>query len=190
MHLARGLKLGAATEKFLADKDLLVFVPEARDLLAAYGDKYLLPRDLAYEKDGRRAEVDVAELAAPQAALDADGLLFPDIGTKTIALFKERIAAAGSVFVNGPAGRYEDPRWAAGTREVWRAIAAAPGYTVIGGGDTISAAAAFTDLDDFSYVCTGGGAMVRFLAGKKLPLIEAMEKAFDRDLQKPIRKNP
>lgn len=190
MHLAQGLRLGAATEKFLADKDLLVFVPEARDLLAAYGDKYLLPRDLAYEKDGRRAEVDVAELAAPQTALDVDKLLFPDIGSKTIALFKERIAAAGSVFVNGPAGRYEDPRWAEGTREVWRAIAAAPGYTVIGGGDTISAAAAFTDLADFSYVCTGGGAMVRFLAGKKLPLIEAMEKAFDRDLQKPIRKNP
>jgi len=190
MHLARGVKVGAATEKFLADKDLLAFVPEARDLLAKWGDKYILPEDLAYEKDGRRAELAVADLAAPPAGLTVDTLLFPDIGSRTIAGFKERIAAAGSVFVNGPAGRYEDESWAAGTREIWRAIAAAPGYTVIGGGDTISAAAAFTDLADFSYVCTGGGAMVRFLAGKKLPLIEAMEKAFDRDLQKPIRKAP
>jgi phosphoglycerate kinase len=53
---------------------------------------------------------------------------------------------------------------------------------VIGGGDTISAATKFTDLSKYGYVCTGGGAMVRFLAGKRLPLIEAMEKAFERDL--------
>jgi phosphoglycerate kinase len=61
---------------------------------------------------------------------------------------------------------------------------------VVGGGDTINAATKFTDLSKYSYVCTGGGAMVRFLAGKKLPLIEAMERAFDRNLQKPIRMVP
>ena len=89
--------------------------------------------------------------------------------------------------MNGPAGVYEQPLWADGTRELWNAIADAPGYTVIGGGDTISAAAKFTDMTKYSYVCTGGGAMVRFLAGKRLPLIEAMEKAFDRDLKAPVR---
>ena len=90
--------------------------------------------------------------------------------------------------MNGPAGMYEDPRWEEGTREIWRAIQDAPGYTVIGGGDTISAAAKFTELSKFDYVCTGGGAMVRFLAGKRLPLIEAMEKAYERNLREPIRR--
>jgi len=60
---------------------------------------------------------------------------------------------------------------------VWQAIAAAPGYTVVGGGDSVSAATKFTNLNDWSYVCTAGGAMVRFLSGKKLPLLQAMERS-------------
>jgi phosphoglycerate kinase len=96
-------------------------------------------------------------------------------------LYKAEIAKAGSVFVNGPAGVYEDSRWEKATKEIWRAIASCKGYTVIGGGDTITAATKFTNLEDYSYVCTAGGAMVRFLSGKKLPLIQAMEKAWERD---------
>lgn len=186
MHLARGVKVGAATEKFLKDKALDAFIPEAKELLAAWGDKYVLPVDLAYEAGGSRREVAVAELPTSYS----DAVLFPDVGARTVALFAEKIAAAGSVFVNGPAGMYEDERWEAGTKGIWRAIADAPGYTVVGGGDTISAATKFTDLEKYSYICTGGGAMVRFLAGKRLPLIEAMEKAFDRNLQQPIRTAP
>jgi phosphoglycerate kinase len=109
------------------------------------------------------------------------------VGHQTIELFKNYIAGAGSIFVNGPAGMYEHEPWSDGTREIWQAIADAPGYTVIGGGDTISAAARFTDMSKYGYVCTGGGAMVRFLAGKRLPLIEAMERAFERNLQAPVR---
>jgi phosphoglycerate kinase len=178
MHLARGVEVGRATRKFLADKGLDQFIPEAKALLETWGAKYVLPLDLAYEAEGKRAELDVAELPKD--------CLFPDVGRKTIARFKESIARAGSVFVNGPAGMYEDPRWESGTKELWSAIAEAPGYTVIGGGDTISAATKFTDLAKYGYVCTGGGAMVRFLAGKKLPLIEAMEKAYERNLQAPL----
>jgi phosphoglycerate kinase len=180
MHLARGVEVGSATRKFLADKGLDQFIPEAKALLEKWGEKYVLPLDLAYESGGQRAELDIAQLPKD--------CLFPDVGSKTIARFKASIAAAGSVFVNGPAGMYEDPRWEKGTKEIWNAIADAPGYTVVGGGDTISAATKFTDLSKYGYVCTGGGAMVRFLAGKKLPLIEAMEKAYDRNLREPIRR--
>jgi len=183
MHLARGVELGQATRKFLKDKGLEEFIPQAKALLDAWGGKYVLPLDLAYETDGARAEIAVP---APGAAIGAAGP-FPDVGERTVARFKESIAKAGSVFVNGPAGMYEDPKWEYGTRETWRAIADAPGYTVVGGGDTISAAARFTDMDKYGYVCTGGGAMVRFLAGKRLPLIEAMERAFERDLREPAR---
>jgi phosphoglycerate kinase len=87
----------------------------------------------------------------------------------------------GSGQVNGPPGVYENDLFVDGTRAVWNAVAAAQGYSVIGGGDTVSAATKYVDLDKINYVCTAGGAMVRFLSGKKLPLIEAMEKAYDRD---------
>ena len=180
MHLARGVEVGQATRKFLADKGLDQFIPEAKALLESWGDKFVLPLDLAYESGGTRAELDIAGLPRD--------CLFPDVGQKTIARFKESIAKAGSIFVNGPAGMYEDSRWEKGTREIWKAIADAPGYTVVGGGDTISAATKFTDLAKYGYVCTGGGAMVRFLAGKKLPLIEAMEKAYERNLKAPLRR--
>lgn len=183
MHLARGIELGQATRKFLRDKGLDEFIPEAKALLETWGPKYVLPLDLAWDDGGKRAELDVPE--KPGTAISRD-CLFPDVGRKTIARFKESIAKAGSVFVNGPAGMYEDPRWETGTREIWNAIADAKGYTVLGGGDTINAATRFTDLLKYGYVCTGGGAMVRFLAGKKLPLIEAMEKAWESDLRVPV----
>ncbi|MCX7027744.1 MAG: phosphoglycerate kinase [Spirochaetes bacterium] len=179
MHIARGVDLGPVVDKFLKDRALDAFIPEAKALLAEFGDKYILPQDLAYETKGAdgkpaRAEASIADLPKDR--------LFPDVGHGTIAEFRGMIAGAGSIFVNGPAGVYETPLWADGTREIWNAIANAPGYTVIGGGDTISAAARFTDMKKYGYVCTGGGSMVRFLAGKRLPLIEAMEKAGDREV--------
>ncbi len=75
---------------------------------------------------------------------------------------------------------YEDVKFEKGTKELWESIAKSQGHSVIGGGDTVSAAAQFINLNDIGYVCTAGGAMVRYLSGKKLPLIEAMEKAFNR----------
>ncbi|WP_320130650.1 phosphoglycerate kinase [uncultured Sphaerochaeta sp.] len=184
MLLAQGVKLGAKTEKFLSDRDLTVFIEEAKSLLQEWGDSFLFPQDLAYEKEGKRAETTIQAFATTPAIQEN---LFLDIGEQTIQQYVEVIARAGTIFVNGPAGVYEDPRWEKGTQRIWKAIAKAPGFTVIGGGDSVSAAAKFTELKDFSYVCTAGGAMVRFLSGKKLPLIEAMEKAYERNLLEPIR---
>lgn len=181
MHLARGEDFGPVVNKFLADRSLDAFIPEAKSLLEEFGSRYVLPVDFAYDVHAGQEGAKPERTEAAIAQLPKDRL-FPDVGHRTIALFKEYIAAAGSIFVNGPAGMYEREPWADGTRELWNAIADAPGYTVIGGGDTISAATKFTDLSKYGYVCTGGGAMVRFLAGKRLPLIEAMEKAFERNL--------
>ena len=136
-------------------------------MLAKYADKFVLPVDFAYEKEGARAEADLTKLPI-------DDAMFLDIGAKSISAAEEAIAAAGTIFVNGPAGVYENEMFAEGTDRIWNAIADAKGYSVIGGGDTVTAAAKFIDLDKISYVCTAGGAMVRFLSGKKLPLIEAM----------------
>lgn len=168
MHLARGIKVGKKYEKWLADKDLLAFVEPAKDLLALYGDKFVLPVDLAYEKDGKRAEINVNDLPV-------DDVSFLDVGKKTAEIFEKEIKDAKTVFANGPAGVYEDPLFALGTERIWKAMETTSAYTVIGGGDTVTAASKFIDTKKINYVCTAGGAMVRFLSGKKLPLIEAME---------------
>lgn len=110
-----------------------------------------------------------------------DDKMFLDIGSDTMARYDALINSAGTIFVNGPAGVYENPLFEDGTKSLWNSIANAKGYSVIGGGDTVSAAALFIDLAKINYVCTAGGAMVRFLSGKKLPLIEAMEAAYERD---------
>lgn len=170
MLWAMGKQLGNKKEKFLKDRELHLFVEPAKEYLRDYPGKIEVPLDLAYEKDGARMEIAAEQLPAEE--------MYMDIGDKTIARYKEILASAGTIFVNGPAGVYENKLFEKGTREIWNAIAEAPGYSVIGGGDTVSAASRFIDLGKISYVCTAGGAMVRFLSGKKLPLIEAMEKAY------------
>lgn len=170
MRLAEGKKIGKLYEKWLSDHDLTVFVDQAKELLRDYKDKFILPVDFAVEENGVRKEVSLDELPL-------DDKMFLDIGENSIAAFESAIAEAGTIFVNGPAGVYENPIFAEGTRRVWKAVAAAKGYSVIGGGDTVTAASKFVNVADIDYVCTAGGAMVRFLSGKTLPLIRAMSKA-------------
>lgn len=170
MRLAEGKKIGKLYEKWLSDHDLTVFVDQAKELLRDYKDKFILPVDFAVEENGVRKEVNLDELPL-------DDKMFLDIGENSIAAFESAIAEAGTIFVNGPAGVYENPIFAEGTRRVWKAVAAAKGYSVIGGGDTVTAASKFVNVADIDYVCTAGGAMVRFLSGKTLPLICAMSKA-------------
>ncbi len=167
MRLAQGVRMGETYEKWLKDRDLLVFVEQAKELLQEYGDKFVMPVDFAYECDGKRMEITLKELPN-------DTAMFLDVGAKSVANFEEVLASAGTIFVNGPAGVYENELFSYGTDKIWNAIAKSNAYSVIGGGDTVTAASKFIDLKNVSYVCTAGGAMVRFLSGKKLPLIEAM----------------
>jgi phosphoglycerate kinase len=173
MLLAKGYRLGDTKEQFLKDRNLDVFVADAKVYLKDFGDKIEIPSDLAYEEDGKRCEISVEDLPVEK--------MFMDIGTKTIAAYEQVIAGAGTLFVNGPPGVYENELFENGTKAIWNAIAVADGYSVIGGGDTVTAAAKYVDLNDINYVCTAGGAMVRFLSGKKLPLMVAMDNAYARD---------
>ncbi len=175
MLLAKGYRLGDTKEQFLKDRSLDVFVADAKNYLKDFGDKIDMPSDLAYEDNGKRCEISIEDLPAEQ--------MFMDIGSKTIAAYEEVIRGAGTLFVNGPPGVYENELFENGTKAIWNAIAAADGYSVIGGGDTVTAAAKYVDLNNINYVCTAGGAMVRYLSGKKLALIEAMDNAYARDRQ-------
>jgi phosphoglycerate kinase len=172
MLLARGIKLGEPTARLIHDKGLVPFVDRARRLLETYGERIQYPTDFAVDAGGPgsgRAELSLEDLPSDR--------LLVDIGKHTMQRYIEEIQKAATLFVNGPAGVYEQPASALGTERLWTAIADAPGYSVIGGGDSVAAAGRFGVRDRMGYVCTSGGGMVRFLSGQKLPVVQALEKA-------------
>ena len=97
-----------------------------------------------------------------------------DIGEKSLAEYEEIIKNSATVVWNGSVGLFEEEAYARGTREIAKAMAESSAETIIGGGDTILALADFGYLDKMTHVSTGGGAMLEFLSGKKLPGIEAL----------------
>lgn len=163
---ASGCDLGPATTAFIEQRGLDGFIPQAVEHLADHGDRIVVPTDVAVERGGRRAVLPVAELPV-------DDLII-DIGDDTISRYESIIGDAATVLVNGPPGVYESEAGSEGTRRLWSAVADAPGLTVIGGGDTVSSAARFIDVGRLDYVSTGGGALIRFLSGQRLPLLDAM----------------
>ena len=163
---ASGVDLGAPSVRFMTDRGLDAFFPAASRILERFPGELRMPSDVAVVVDGERRELAVGDLPAGEAIVD--------VGHATVEEYAAEVAAAATVFVNGPAGVYEREPSAYGTRTLWQAVAAAPGYTVIGGGDTIASAGRFVDLDDIGFVSTAGGALVRYLSGVHLPLLEAM----------------
>ncbi len=165
--IAKGNYLGDKVDSFLNERGLIPFVKQAKALLDKYQERILVPLDLAFEKDNKRVCHDVSKTMG--------NYLYADIGEKTIELYSKIIADANTIFVNGPAGMYENPVLENGTKSILIAIADSKGFSVIGGGDSVTATMKFTDYKKMDYICTAGGAMVRYLSGIKLPLITAME---------------
>ncbi|MCK5570780.1 MAG: phosphoglycerate kinase [Spirochaetes bacterium] len=172
MLMAKGVKLGEASERFIKDRSLDRFLPDAVDYLSNYPAKVTVPEDVAVNREGKREEFSVPDLPV-------NGLI-NDVGKNTVKEYEKFIEEAGTIFVNGPPGVYEEEVSAEGTRNLWNAVAEAAGYSVMGGGDTISAASRFIDMKKIDYVCTAGGALIRFLSGVELPLIAAMERAYNK----------
>jgi phosphoglycerate kinase len=143
----------------------------ARRLLDADADSKLrLPVDLVAASS---VSAD-AEAVALDGVDVPDGLMGLDVGPRTAASYASEIAAAGTVFWNGPMGMFELPAFAAGTRAVAEAVASAPGVTVVGGGDSAAAVNQFGLADRVTHVSTGGGAALELIEGKALPGVEAL----------------
>lgn len=119
-------------------------------------------------------------LKSPKIVLPEDGLgiygNFKDIGPKTIAHFASLLQDAQTIIWNGPLGVAEISRFARGTKELARIIIRSKAFTVVGGGDTVAILRKYKLLCGFNHVSAGGGAMLEFLAGKKLPALEVLKK--------------
>jgi phosphoglycerate kinase len=145
----------------------------ARQTLAEAGEARAtleLPRDLVIAE---RFAADAP--AQPLDGLDVpDGMMGLDVGPRTTEAYGEAIAQAGTVFWNGPMGAFELEPFAAGTRAVAEAVAAAPGTTVVGGGDSAAALQQFGLADRVTHLSTGGGAALELIEGRVLPGVEAL----------------
>jgi phosphoglycerate kinase len=145
-------------------------IAPAERVLAEGGDKIRLPVDLVCGE--------AFDAGTPVTAVDGvdvpDGLMGLDVGPRTAAAYAEVIAGAGTVFWNGPMGAFELAPFAAGTRAVAEAVAAAPGTTVVGGGDSAAALRQFGLEDQVTHLSTGGGASLELIEGKTLPGVEVL----------------
>jgi len=145
----------------------------ARDVMASAGDKLLLPSDHVIAASfSAGAETKIAPVEEPVPA----GWLGLDIGPKSIAIYEAEIARAKMIVWNGPMGVFEMTPFAAGTLAVARAVEAASEHavSVVGGGDSEKAIRSAGVSAKITHVSTGGGASLEFLAGKKLPGVEAL----------------
>lgn len=168
MLLADNINMGAPSAEFIAKKNLSDYINAARELLGLYRDKIILPSDVAYVDNGRH-EIRVTDLPAEH--------LIVDIGGQTVKRYVGVLKEAGTIFLNGPLGVFEQDDSQYGTKAVWEAAAKCGAYSVLGGGDSITAANKYGLENSFSYICTGGGAMVRFLTGEELPVVKALRGA-------------
>jgi phosphoglycerate kinase len=148
----------------------------ARDALAkaeSSNCRLLLPVDLVLGD-----KFDAAAEVRPLDGVDVpDGWMGLDVGPRTVAAYAAVLERAGTVFWNGPMGAFELEPFAAGTRALAEAVVASPGTTVVGGGDSAAALAAFGLADRVDHLSTGGGAALELLEGRELPGVEALDDA-------------
>ncbi|MBC7090952.1 MAG: phosphoglycerate kinase [Nitrososphaeria archaeon] len=165
---AKGISLGEANVRVLNERGLLDMVPKAKSLLERFPEKIFVPEDLAVKFDGSRRELSVKELPTEYE--------ISDIGSRTMENYSRILSKAKAVFLHGPMGVYEESKFIEGTWTVFRAAVESGAFTVAGGGHTIAALSRLGLYDKVSYVSSGGGALLEAIMGRKLPVIEAMEK--------------
>ncbi len=161
---AKGYNVGLS-EKYLQDEGLLEHLERAKKILEIQG--LMLPVDVGLKVGENRIDADADNIK--------DGEIF-DIGPKTAERYAGIIKNAKTIVMNGPMGVYEQPAFSAGTKAVLEAIAKSRGFSLLGGGHTTSALEALGfRKENFGYVSLSGKALIKYLCGKKLPALEALE---------------
>ena len=158
---ASGLPIG----KSLLDEENIEF---CKKILKEHEDKIVLPIDVVCSKSIEKP-TDVRECFISDIKDDEIGL---DIGNQSVKLFKQHINDSKTIIWNGPVGMFEEKAYENGTKEICKALAESGAKTIVGGGDSASAAINFGYKDKFSHISTGGGASLELLEGKVLPGID------------------
>ncbi|MDO9538344.1 MAG: phosphoglycerate kinase, partial [Thermoplasmata archaeon] len=172
--VAQGIDLGKPSMDFLEKEvpEWQKLVKFAKELLAKYPDKIVVPRDVALNENNERGEI-------PSKQLPSKFPIF-DIGLETTVEYINWIMKAKRCMLNGPMGVFELEEFTFGTREVLWAMAESECFSVAGGGHTAAAVEKFGLGDGIDHVSTGGGALINFLTGKELPVVEALKRSKKR----------
>ena len=168
---AKGYEVGTS----LVDDEKIGYCKDMIEKAEKLGKKLLLPVDTTIAKafpDPIDAPIEVSVVDSDKIPADMMGL---DIGPKTMELFAAEAKNAKTVVWNGPMGVFENPVLKKGTVAVCEALAAADATTIIGGGDSATAAINLGYADKMSHISTGGGASLEYLEGKGLPGIDAIQ---------------
>ena len=157
---------GKPVGKSLCEEDL---IPAAKALMEKVSIP--LPGDVV---TGKAFSESAAATLKSADAVAEDDMIF-DIGPQASAELAEILKSAGTIIWNGPVGVFEFDQFGAGTEAISRAIAASPGFSIAGGGDTLAAVDKYGITDDVSYISTGGGAFLEYVEGKVLPAVAMLE---------------
>jgi phosphoglycerate kinase len=162
------LAAGGHIGRSLAEPDL---VGQAKAILDRFPGKVPVPIDAVVASEF--SAIATPTLKAIEDVQPDDLIL--DIGPQTVLALEAIIAKAGTIVWNGPVGVFEFDAFAGGTKTLANAIAASPGFSIAGGGDTIAAINKFGVADRIGYISTAGGAFLEFLEGKTLPAVAILE---------------
>jgi len=147
-------------------------VATAHALIGEYPDVFSTPVDVAIDKDGSRVEVDVRDL-------NKEDIIY-DVGLKTVEHYNKMISGAGTVFISGPPGYFEKEQFSLGTKGILEGVANSMATTIVSGGHLTSALKRYGLVEKIDHISTAGGALVLYLTGGTLPMIQVLEEAAKR----------
>ncbi|MED5501524.1 MAG: phosphoglycerate kinase, partial [Pseudomonadota bacterium] len=159
---------GYGVGKSLYEADL---VDKAKELMGRV--EIPLPTDVVVATEFSES----AEATVKPVDQVGDDEMILDIGPETARHLASLLENAGTILWNGPVGVFEIDQFGKGTEVLSKAIAASPGFSIAGGGDTLAAIDKYGIADQVSYISTGGGAFLEYVEGKTLPAVAALEKA-------------
>jgi len=167
--IVNGCKLGKVNMNFLKKKGYLGYLPQVKKLWKRYKKRIEIPLDVGVQIKRKRKEFSVEELPVNSQIFD--------IGIETCVKYARIINESRNIAMKGPAGVYEKNEFDLGTRIILEVIANSKGFSLVGGGHTLSALKKFKiDKNNFSHVSLGGGALITHLSGGRMPGIETLMK--------------
>jgi phosphoglycerate kinase len=171
---AKGFNLGQKNEQAFSEEGTPEVFSGIQKVYTKFEKQIHLPIDFAIEENGKRKEISLKDLPAPNNLFD--------IGEKTVQEYEKILSTAKTIFISGPCGVFENPLFRKGTEEIFQFITHSKAFSIAGGGHTVAAIDQMKLRDKISHISTGGGALEKFMMGEKLPVVEALKAARQRQL--------